>query len=128
MTSSISPGSTPARFTASFTARAARSSGRTWASAPPSLPTGVRTALTMTTSRSCGIGWGLLAPFGISLGAGTLYHRVHHLFSLRLQHEVEVDGLEGRLQPPLLDRKSTRLNSSHVKISYAVFCLKKKKK
>src|SRR5690606_40381919 len=27
----------------------------------------------------------------------------------------------------LRDRKSTRLNSSHVKISYAVFCLKKKK-
>src|SRR5690606_42135963 len=27
-----------------------------------------------------------------------------------------------------LDRKSTRLNSSHVKISYAVFCLKKKRK
>src|SRR5690606_39490722 len=29
---------------------------------------------------------------------------------------------------PWLDRKSTRLNSSHVKISYAVFCLKKKKR
>src|SRR5436305_5964940 len=28
----------------------------------------------------------------------------------------------------LRDRKSTRLNSSHVRISYAVFCLKKKKK
>src|SRR5690625_7053743 len=28
---------------------------------------------------------------------------------------------------PLRDRKSTRLNSSHVAISYAVFCLKKKK-
>src|SRR5215813_15301857 len=28
----------------------------------------------------------------------------------------------------LLDRKSTRLNSSYVRISYAVFCLKKKKK
>src|SRR5690625_5869243 len=28
----------------------------------------------------------------------------------------------------LIDRKSTRLNSSHVAISYAVFCLKKKKK
>src|SRR5690554_7515179 len=28
----------------------------------------------------------------------------------------------------LADRKSTRLNSSHVRISYAVFCLKKKKK
>src|SRR5215475_7118165 len=32
------------------------------------------------------------------------------------------------LVPPSEDRKSTRLNSSHVKISYAVFCLKKKKK
>src|SRR5215475_14866977 len=31
-------------------------------------------------------------------------------------------------QRPYQDRKSTRLNSSHVKISYAVFCLKKKKK
>src|SRR5690606_41932521 len=30
-------------------------------------------------------------------------------------------------QSSLQDRKSTRLNSSHVKISYAVFCLKKKK-
>src|SRR5690606_41064342 len=29
---------------------------------------------------------------------------------------------------PRVDRKSTRLNSSHVKISYAIFCLKKKKK
>src|SRR5688572_30859225 len=29
---------------------------------------------------------------------------------------------------PSLDRKSTRLNSSHSQISYAVFCLKKKKK
>src|SRR5690606_41754720 len=46
-------------------------------------------------------------------------------------------GAEGaRLRParrglarlPGGDRKSTRLNSSHVKISYAVFCLKKKKK
>src|SRR3712207_8384080 len=37
----------------------------------------------------------------------------------------EADGLvEAALQP---DRKSTRLNSSHANISYAVFCLKKKK-
>src|SRR3712207_9063753 len=36
----------------------------------------------------------------------------------------------GRRRPPgePLDRKSTRLNSSHANISYAVFCLKKKKK
>src|SRR5438132_5909366 len=32
------------------------------------------------------------------------------------------------LMPQLRDRKSTRLNSSHTVISYAVFCLKKKKK
>src|SRR3712207_8658647 len=34
--------------------------------------------------------------------------------------------LAERLQPPVADRKSTRLNSSHANISYAVFCLKKK--
>src|SRR3712207_7857130 len=34
-------------------------------------------------------------------------------------------GRAGRLAPE--DRKSTRLNSSHANISYAVFCLKKKK-
>src|SRR2546428_2378068 len=33
-----------------------------------------------------------------------------------------------RVSPRHLDRKSTRLNSSHDQISYAVFCLKKKKK
>src|SRR2546421_8398667 len=38
-----------------------------------------------------------------------------------------LEGLPGhRAAPP--DRKSTRLNSSHDQISYAVFCLKKKKK
>src|SRR5690606_34780440 len=37
---------------------------------------------------------------------------------------VDVKGFH----EPRTDRKSTRLNSSHVKISYAVFCLKKKKK
>src|SRR5690606_42010292 len=43
---------------------------------------------------------------------------------------VELHQLGGDLADRLagLDRKSTRLNSSHVKISYAVFCLKKKKK
>src|SRR5436190_22112735 len=37
-------------------------------------------------------------------------------------YDAALDGLEGR------DRKSTRLNSSHTVISYAVFCLKKKNK
>src|SRR3989442_2802690 len=35
---------------------------------------------------------------------------------------------DARLDGANLDRKSTRLNSSHVRISYAVFCLKTKKK
>src|SRR3712207_8887781 len=36
------------------------------------------------------------------------------------------NGDEGKAQEPRGDRKSTRLNSSHANISYAVFCLKKK--
>src|SRR5690349_24838374 len=39
-----------------------------------------------------------------------------------------VSGLSSNVTPAARDRKSTRLNSSHVEISYAVFCLKKKKK
>src|SRR2546427_8756561 len=35
-------------------------------------------------------------------------------------------GKDNRLTEQYLDRKSTRLNSSHSQISYAVFCLKKK--
>src|SRR2546427_7260627 len=38
------------------------------------------------------------------------------------------DSLADALGRLLADRKSTRLNSSHSQISYAVFCLKKKKK
>src|SRR5690242_21238435 len=45
---------------------------------------------------------------------------------------VDVDAEVARerlreVQPEGVDRKSTRLNSSHMSISYAVFCLKKKK-
>src|SRR5690606_40051804 len=47
-----------------------------------------------------------------------------------LQHSNHEVGtpVAGRVgtAPEIRDRKSTRLNSSHVKISYAVFCLKKK--
>src|SRR2546427_2493779 len=41
---------------------------------------------------------------------------------------VIVDGKELATREPRGDRKSTRLNSSHSQISYAVFCFKKKKK
>src|SRR3712207_8225724 len=40
---------------------------------------------------------------------------------------AEVRSRMGELQRSRQDRKSTRLNSSHANISYAVFCLKKKK-
>src|SRR5215510_16230282 len=41
---------------------------------------------------------------------------------------IPIAGSSASGSPPSGDRKSTRLNSSHVAISYAVFCLKKKKK
>src|SRR3712207_7570590 len=57
------------------------------------------------------------------------------LFHLSQQLVVEPARLGGGpgssvhgLRFPIRDRKSTRLNSSHANISYAVFCLKKKKK
>src|SRR5690554_1577220 len=40
---------------------------------------------------------------------------------------TEKAGIIKEAVPVVIDRKSTRLNSSHVRISYAVFCLKKKK-
>src|SRR3712207_8998392 len=47
---------------------------------------------------------------------------------LSTRHYEQVDLLHPRASArPRRDRKSTRLNSSHANISYAVFCLKKKK-
>src|SRR5690349_23315928 len=53
---------------------------------------------------------------------GTIKSRVNRARS-KLAALLYVEGAED-----FGDRKSTRLNSSHVEISYAVFCLKKKKK
>src|SRR5690349_23887598 len=50
-------------------------------------------------------------------------HRVGDHAGLGALHQVDLAGL---LLGGEVDRKSTRLNSSHVEISYAVFCLKKK--
>src|SRR3712207_7371384 len=54
-------------------------------------------------------------------GSVLVRQRRDHVHLDRLLHELE--GTTGRAQE---DRKSTRLNSSHANISYAVFCLKKK--
>src|SRR5690554_7937987 len=48
----------------------------------------------------------------------------HYFGRKEYNNEEHTDATWGVLE----DRKSTRLNSSHVRISYAVFCLKKKKK
>src|SRR5207253_11219591 len=67
---------------------------------------------------------------GIARSVHSLSYRLHpaklQLIGLvsalsSLRHELARADLE------ITDRKSTRLNSSHVAISYAVFCLKKKK-
>src|SRR5690606_42026960 len=53
-------------------------------------------------------------------------HQVYQFFSEVGRGEVTDVCSFHHLDAGVLDRKSTRLNSSHVKISYAVFCLKKK--
>src|SRR3712207_7952250 len=45
----------------------------------------------------------------------------------RRKRRAKSDRIDGETLLRTLDRKSTRLNSSHANISYAVFCLKKKK-
>src|SRR2546430_9409200 len=70
---------------------------------------------------------------GLQLAAGLAEQRVdeqataHADATVDAPHrELDADALE-RFAPREQDRKSTRLNSSHSQISYAVFCLKKKK-
>src|SRR5690606_41011074 len=57
---------------------------------------------------------------GSRVSKATVYNTLNLFCERGLLKTVEVDPSR------LLDRKSTRLNSSHVKISYAVFCLKEK--
>src|SRR3712207_9515095 len=50
------------------------------------------------------------------------------VIAVDISYSMDVDELALQRQGFAEDRKSTRLNSSHANISYAVFCLKKKKK
>src|SRR5690606_41686374 len=52
--------------------------------------------------------------------------RYHHTESIPQADDKRFDDSAYYTGVTITDRKSTRLNSSHVKISYAVFCLKKK--
>src|SRR2546430_12984017 len=78
-----------------------------------------------------------LFPYTTLFRSGLPDDRLHHLPRLRTfapdPGARETAPLRSGLTPaslaqrrPLGDRKSTRLNSSHSQISYAVFCLKKK--
>src|SRR5207253_9973799 len=64
---------------------------------------------------------------GRVMRAGEFLHHDRHVCHVARHLQLVVEGQNG-LRRDGRDRKSTRLNSSHVAISYAVFCLKKKKK
>src|SRR5207253_10755411 len=98
---------------------------------PPALPS-------FPTRRSsdlqCGLG---LFQLGLRASQVGLRRRVARRIRLRELLHLFLEGLHllerphvllERLRVVLKDRKSTRLNSSHVAISYAVFCLKTKTK
>src|SRR3712207_6973326 len=65
----------------------------------------------------------IIGPLGLP---STMPDHASSLYARNVQALLAVMTEEGQLK--LEDRKSTRLNSSHANISYAVFCLKKKKK
>src|SRR5258708_22187819 len=61
------------------------------------------------------------------IGPAANSRRTRHLIRFSAGHSRDRGNVRGR-HGKTKDRKSTRLNSSHQIISYAVFCLKKKKK
>src|SRR2546422_7475319 len=69
--------------------------------------------------------------YGVTTGFGKLAHvRIRPEQARELQRNLirsHASGVGDPLSVEAVDRKSTRLNSSHGYISYAVFCLKKKK-
>src|SRR3989475_7934441 len=92
--------------------------------ARPRLPHGVRLAH----SEAHG-GWVLLAPERVFKADAIAVEILKRCTGAATIDDI-VDDLAKTFNAPRerIDRKSTRLNSSHSQISYAVFCLKKKKK
>src|SRR5690606_40061507 len=78
------------------------------------------------------VGSALVVSAGVGIasyliGLGTVQEQRDHSMQASLTTAAElVSDYFTSAEVDLRDRKSTRLNSSHVKISYAVFCLKKK--
>src|SRR3712207_7099596 len=67
--------------------------------------------------RLLGFGWQEAVWFGALLSLSS---------TAVVLKSLSEQGVMGTLSSRVIDRKSTRLNSSHANISYAVFCLKKK--
>src|SRR5437879_11304064 len=71
------------------------------------------------------------SPERLRVARSTLDRKIVKKYNIWLQpeHFLFVEGYDPRIHAVYfsIDRKSTRLNSSHRCISYAVFCLKKKK-
>src|SRR2546426_6501256 len=102
-----------------FRVRAYRNAARTIRDFPESLADLVRSG-TKDLTEIPGIGEDLAEKIAEIVGTGAL--KLHRQLAAKLPA-----GLLDLLRiPGLGDRKSTRLNSSHLVISYAVFCLKKK--
>src|SRR3712207_8856461 len=72
-----------------------------------------------------------LFPYTTLFRSGELLEQHGDIAVVVHQHRLDAIALQATdaqlLTHRLTDRKSTRLNSSHANISYAVFCLKKKK-
>src|SRR5205814_6107484 len=65
--------------------------------------------------------------FLAAMGIGNCFMRRGLRFFFAASHSIKGSSTEDESTGNRGDRKSTRLNSSHLGISYAVFCLKKKK-
>src|SRR3712207_7114460 len=69
----------------------------------------------------------ILTGFPLSDDSQVTLETLGREIALALESAALTEELHRRENEERLDRKSTRLNSSHANISYAVFCLKKKK-
>src|SRR5207253_10004222 len=93
-------------------------------------PLGIVLSIALGLATAAALGWSLLegAIVGMVVSVASTMVLARLLLDrgeLRSRHGRVMIGIT--LVEDLADRKSTRLNSSHVAISYAVFCLKKKK-